>query len=218
MLKRIFSLPVLFTFYWTLTAQAVGSDAMLRAGMTLYADPEESIVLLVTDEPRRVEIHDVTETHTSVTVDTQNGFVRNDALVHALTRYIQTETDTLDAAGKIIGSLVRGEQTSVYGTIGDTARLFKDGVYVYMKRDVLADKMPRYTKTGRRYALAAINIYQDTDKKQVVVAGTSSSSPARINPVHRTSASCSMMSSSSMPGARCFKSTRSMTRCGIRTS
>ncbi|WP_214882122.1 hypothetical protein [Exiguobacterium sp. s101] len=69
-MKRIFSLLLLFTFSWTLPTQAVGSDAMLRAGMTLYAYPEESIVLLVTDEPRRVEIHDVTETHTSVTVDT----------------------------------------------------------------------------------------------------------------------------------------------------
>ncbi|WP_455331583.1 NlpC/P60 family protein [Exiguobacterium profundum] len=287
MLKRIFSLLFLFTFYWTLTAQAVGSEALLRAGTTLYADPEESSILLVTNEPKRVDIHEVTETHTSVTVATQNGFVRNDDVRYAVTRYTQTETDALDASGnpvatltigtavdvfdiegnlllttdgtyvsrdalgetvpeavtryakagavvlsapdgetiaeleagqtldgfvvgsmlrietaegfgyvtldatstrpiktgtqfvlttspytdasgKIIGSLVRGEQTSVYGTIGDSARLFKDGAYVYMKRDVLADKMPRYTKTGSRYALAAINVYQEMDKKQVV--------------------------------------------------
>ncbi|WDH75368.1 C40 family peptidase [Exiguobacterium marinum] len=287
MLKRIFSLLLLFTFYCTLPAQAVGSDAMLRAGTTLYADPEESSILLVTDEPKRVEIQDATETHTSVTLDAQQGFVRNDDILSAVTRYVQTETDALDAtgnpvatlaagtavdvfelegellltldgtyvardalgetmpeavtryakagavvlsapdgdviaeletgetlegllvgsmiqinttdgygyvtidststspvktgtqfvlttspytdaSGKTTGSLVRGDKTSVYGTIGDMARLFKNGAYVYMKRDVLAGKMPRYTKTGSRYALGAIDIYQDTDKKQVV--------------------------------------------------
>lgn len=92
-MKRIFSLLILFTFYWTLTVQAVGSEAMLRAGTTLYADPEESSILLVTDEPKRVDIQDVTETHTSVTIDTQNGFVRNDDVRYAVTRYTQTETD-----------------------------------------------------------------------------------------------------------------------------
>ncbi|WP_240542885.1 C40 family peptidase [Exiguobacterium qingdaonense] len=287
MLKRIFSLLLLLTFCWTLTAQATESNAMLPIGTTLYADPEESSILLVTDEPRRVEVHDMTETHTSVTLDAKDGFVRNDALVHAVTRYVQTETGALDAfgnpvatlavgtvidvfdlggallltldgtyvardalgetapdlvtryakagaivlsapdgdkvteletgqtlegllvdsmlqivtadgfgyvaldststrplktgtqfvlttspytdaSGKTTGSLVRGDETSIYGTIGDMARLFKDGAYVYMKRDALADTMPYYKKTGSRYALAAIDIYQDTDKKQVV--------------------------------------------------
>lgn len=287
MLKRIFSLLFLFTFYWTLTAQAVGSEALLRAGTTLYADPEETVVLLVTDQAERVDIHEVTETHTSVTVASQKGFVRNDALSYAVTRYVHTETEAHDAAGnvvatltigtavdvfdiegnlllttdgtyvsrdalgetvpeavtryakegatlssspdggtmttleagqtlngflidgqmrfdlngtvgyiplsmtnripfktdsqfvlttssymnedgEIVGTIVRGKQVSIYGTNGSMARLYQNGMYVYMKRDALAAKMPRYAKTGSRYAQKEASIYLDTDKKQVV--------------------------------------------------
>ncbi|MGA9467478.1 MAG: hypothetical protein WBV10_07605, partial [Exiguobacterium marinum] len=149
MLKRIFSLLLLFTFYCTLTAQAVGSDAMLRSGTTLYADPEESSILLVTDEPKRVEIHKVTETHTSVTVDAQNGFIRNDALVHTITRYIQTETDALDATGNPVATLDAGTVIDVFD-LGGALLLTLDGTYV--ARDALGETPPetvtRYAKVG----------------------------------------------------------------------
>lgn len=47
-MKRIFSLLVLFTFYWTLTAQAVGSDAMLPAGT--YKSGPSHIGIMLDDE------------------------------------------------------------------------------------------------------------------------------------------------------------------------
>lgn len=153
MLKRIFSLLFLFTFYWTLTAQAVGSEAMLRAGTTLYADPEETAVLLVTDQAERVDVHEVTETHTSVTVASQKGFVRNDALSYAVTRYVHKETDARDAAGNVVATLAIGTEVNVYDLEGDRL-LTTDGHYV--ARDALGETAPkavtRYAKEGATFS------------------------------------------------------------------
>ncbi|MBR2759344.1 MAG: C40 family peptidase [Exiguobacterium sp.] len=148
-MKRICSLLLLFTFYWTLSAHAVGSEAVLRVGTTLYADPEESIILLVTTEPELVEIHQLTDTHASVTVDSQTGFVRNEALVYAATRYVQEDTNSFDAAGNPVAPINLGTTVHVYDL--DEDRLFmKDGTYIV--RNVLGEQAPesviRYAKQG----------------------------------------------------------------------
>lgn len=198
MFKRTISLLFLFSLLWTGSASAETTVAMISTDTLLYGSQDEAMNISSLPRGTIVTVHERGETHTRVLANAQEGFIRNDALIAPVSRYVSRDTYTVDADGNRVAFLPYNETVRVFDLedaspllrLIDSSFIARDSLSMtptepvretrYVTKDVTvfatpqADEAIATLKAGQMIQVTGqIDGYYRTDNGYVAVATTS---------------------------------------------
>lgn len=145
-MKRLIGLLFFFSLCITSAAFATSPQLVTLVETNVYATTEEVDVLATLPAGTSLTVLERGATHARIQNGEQEGFVRESDVASLQSRYVVSETYTLDDAGERVAYLPYGTQLNVYES-DEALVLTTEGTWV--ARDALADSMPSLTPETR---------------------------------------------------------------------
>lgn len=157
MTKRILSFILVFSFFFALPTQAASSVGILKDDTPLFTTSEEAEVIGSLLKGSAVTITERFDTHSLVTTETAEGYIRNDVFAEPVSRFIVKETYTIDKNRAKLAFLPFGTKVEVYD-LEDGAEYLRIESNVFIAHDSLAETLPD-ENAETRYVKQATVIY-----------------------------------------------------------
>ncbi|TCI77822.1 hypothetical protein EVJ20_07625 [Exiguobacterium sp. SH0S1] len=155
-MKRLFGLLFFFSLFLTTAVFATESRTITIVETSVFEAIDETTSLHVLPAGTPVTVLERLASHTLVRTDSVEGYIRNEDVVTATSRYVARETYAVDANGGRVAYLPFGTKVDVYDRQGSDLVETIDGTYI--ARDALSETIP-VAVTETRYAKQAAPVF-----------------------------------------------------------